>query len=262
MDITLRPREELVGNHDTRLLKLLALCLMVVDHLGAKAFPGIPLMRVIGRMALPLYAWSLVVGSCYTRNIGRYLLRLLGLGVISQPLYMLALGHRWNELSILFTLFLGLLAVAGIRAKKWGSHIWMPILCVLVTLFIRVDYGYRGVLFVLVLYLARKTPGGLAAAYIAYALFWGSGTALVDNLAGLPLPFVTAAPFKTLFEPLFRLQAMVWLSLPLILIPMKSGVHYPRWVGYALYPAHLVVIILVRLLMGTSMQALLVGFGA
>ena len=262
MEKTLCPREALAGNHDTRLLKLLALCLMVVDHLGAKVFPDVQLLRVIGRMALPLYAWSLVVGSCYTHDIGQYLLRLLALGVVCQPLYMLALGHQWNELNILFTLALGLLGVAGIRVKKWGSQVWLPALCVLATLFVHVDYGYRGVLFVLVLYLARKTPGGLAAAYMAFALFWGGNSALVSQLAGTPLPWVTELPWKTLFEPFFRLQAMAWLSLPLILIPMNSGVRYPRWVGYALYPAHLLVIIAVRLLAGAPLQALLIGFGA
>ena len=52
-------------------------------------------------------------------------------------------------------------------------------------------------------------------------------------------------------EPLsafLRLQAYALLSLPFILIPFRKDIRMPRWLGYALYPAHLALIILLRLL--------------
>ena len=101
----LRPaKETIAGNQDTSFLKLLALVLMLVDHLGAAIYPHIGELRIIGRMAFPLYAWCLVVGCVKTRCLPKYALRTLGLAVISQPLYMMALNHSWSDFNILFTL--------------------------------------------------------------------------------------------------------------------------------------------------------------
>ena len=48
---------------------------------------------------------------------------------------------------------------------------------------------------------------------------------------------------------------MVWLSLPLIAIPMHTGFKMPKWLGYALYPMHLVVLIILRLLLTNATLA-------
>ena len=81
------------GNHDTTLLKVIAGICMVIDHIGARLFPRIMELRIIGRIAFPLYVWCLVVGACYTRSAWKYALRLLLAGLISQPFYMLGLNH-------------------------------------------------------------------------------------------------------------------------------------------------------------------------
>ena len=115
---------ELAGNLDTSCLQVLAVCFMFIDHLGAAVLPRVGELRLIGRMALPLYAWCLVVGSVKTHNAPRYALRLLGLAVLSQPLYMMALNHTWTDLNILFLLFIAQVALQGIRARFMGSQIW------------------------------------------------------------------------------------------------------------------------------------------
>ena len=135
---------ELAGNLDTSFLKVLALCFMFIDHLGAAVLPRVGELRMIGRMALPLYAWCLVVGSVKTHNAPRYALRLLGLAVLSQPLYMMALNHTWTDLNILFLLFIAQVALQGIRARFMGSQIWVPALCYVLLGFVQVDYGWRG----------------------------------------------------------------------------------------------------------------------
>ena len=140
---------ELAGNLDTSFLKVLALCFMFIDHLGAAVLPRVGELRMIGRMALPLYAWCLVVGSVKTHNAPRYALRLLGLAVLSQPLYMMALNHTWTDLNILFLLFIAQVALQGIRARFMGSQIWVPALCYVLLGFVQVDYGWRGLTFIL-----------------------------------------------------------------------------------------------------------------
>ena len=119
-------RRSLAGNTATGVLKLIALALMLVDHAGKMLFPGVLEMRMLGRMAFPLYCWCLVVGFHYTRSVPKYLLRIGLTGLISQPLYMLALNHTWREPNVFLTLLLGLCALWGIREKRWYSHLWAP----------------------------------------------------------------------------------------------------------------------------------------
>ena len=102
----------LAGNTATGALKLIALCFMMIDHMGKMLFPQVPEMRILGRIAFPLYAWCMVVGFHYTRNPWRYALRILLVGLVSQPLYMVALNHTWHEPNIFLTLFFALTATA------------------------------------------------------------------------------------------------------------------------------------------------------
>lgn len=253
-------REQIAGNMDTSFLKILALFLMLIDHLGASLFPRIPELRIIGRMAFPLYAWCLVVGSVMTRNPLKYGLRLLVLAVISQPLYMMALNHEWAECNILFTLLIALIAIQGIRAKWMGSQIWAPAFCYVLLGLIQVDYGWRGLTFILLLYLVRESKSGLNTAYLAYALFWGASSSVVKQIFGYPLTFLEWPGIGQLFAAFFRLQGMVWLSLPLIAGRTQTHLRIPKWMGYGLYPAHLILLIILKLMNGYSFSMLTYGF--
>jgi hypothetical protein len=168
--------------------------------------------------------------------------------IVSQPLYMMGLQHRYQELNILFTLTIALVAIWGIRQKVCFSQIWVPVLCYLLVGAVHVDYGWKGLTFILVLYLARESRSGLIAAFLAYALFWGTSSSTVTEIFGWKLPFLQWPGVKQPLQAFFKLQGMVWLSLPLIVIPMKSGFKMPKWLGYALYPMHLVLLIILRLL--------------
>jgi len=255
-----KANDAIAGNLDTSFLKILALVFMLVDHLGASVLTGIPELRIIGRMAFPLYAWCLVVGSVKTKSPVRYALRLLLMAVVSQPLYMMALNHTWQDMNILFTLLIALAAIQGIRAKWLGSQFWAPLLCYLLLGYFKVDYGWKGVTFILVLYLARENRMGLCASYLAYSLFWGASSSNVRSLFGIPLSFLSLPGIGQPLSAFFKLQGMVWLSLPLIAGNTRVKLRMPKWVGYALYPMHLVLLIMIKLLTGTSVAALLRGF--
>lgn len=209
-------REQLAGNTATGWLKLIALAFMFCDHAGKMLFPGVMEMRILGRIAFPLYCWCMVVGSHHTHSMPKYLLRVVGVGVISQPLYMLALNHTWQEPNIFLTLALALAAAAVLNC----------------------DYGWKGVLLVLLLYGARHSRSALAAVMVAFCMYWGNGTLLVTDFFGIPLD-VVPAPFSQMTAPFMRIQALAILALPLMLIPFPKDVKLPTWLGYALYPAHL-----------------------
>ncbi len=252
----------LAGNTDTGYLKLLALIFMIIDHSGKMLFPGIFEMRIIGRIAFPLYAWCLVAGSEYTRNIWRYALRIALVGLVAQPFYMLGLDHNWNAFqqalfvrgdlgaafasffaspNIFLTLLLGLLGIAAIKEKWFFSHLWGPVLAVVLGAVLHPDYSWQGVLFLLVLYGARKSRGGLFAAFLAYTLFWGTGNP-VTSFFGWRLPLFDIPYVKEIAAPFFRVQALAWLALPFILFPTGTRFKLPKALGYAAYPGHLAIL--------------------
>ena len=183
----------------------------------------------------------MTVGLLYTHDIRRYLGRLAVFAAVSQPFWILAfhpddiLGNltNWN---IFFTLFLSLLAMWGFKERKW----WLFLACVVVLALFNFDYGYGGVVLMLIFYLCRRHRAAGAALYVLDYLpaLWGGS--LEDPLAlvvgGHPVNWT-----------IFAL-----LALPLIYLPTKSGLRTPKWFFYVFYPAHLAVIAAVRSLAGLS----------
>lgn len=240
-------RRPLAGNTATGWLKILALIFMFCDHAGKMFLPGVLEMRMLGRIAFPLYCWCMVVGFHYTRSVPKYLLRVVLIGLASQPLYMWGLNHTWREPNIFLTLAIALCALWGMREKKFLSHIWAPVLALAAATALGCDYGWRGVLLMMLLYAARNSRGAIAAVMIAFCLYWGSTSITVTEFFGLRLN-VLPSPFSTLSAPWLRLQALAIFALPLILIriPRKWDIKLPTWLSYAIYPAHLVVLIILE----------------
>ena len=238
------------GNTATTWLKIIALVFMFIDHAGKMCFPNIPEMRILGRIAFPIYAWCMIVGFHYTRSVPKYLLRILITGLVSQPLYMLALNHTWKQPNIFLTLFLGLCALWGIREKKYLSQIWAPAAAMAAAILASADYGWRGVLLFIMLYAVQESRPGIAAVMVSYFLFWGSSYSITKSLFGLPinmdaLPAVLSQPLSAFL----RMETYALLALPFILIPFKKDLKLPRWIGYALYPAHLAALYALEQLM-------------
>lgn len=229
------------GNRATGVLKMIALVFMMCDHMGKMLFPGVIEMRVLGRIAFPLYAWCLAVGATHTRSMPKYMLRIALVGLISQPLYMVALNHTWREPNIFFTLLIALGGLWGMREKKWLSHIWAPVLALAAAVVIRCDYSWPGVLLILLLFAVKDSRSGIAAVMIAFCLYWGGNSRMLTSLFGMRLSF-PGKVLPTLLNPWLRLQSMAILSLPLILWPCRKKLTLPAWLGYALYPAHLILL--------------------
>lgn len=233
------------GNTDTGLLKLLALLFMIIDHTGKMLFPMVLEMRIIGRIAFPLYAWSLVVGSEYTRNIWRYALRIAVVGLIAQPFYMLGLNHTWTEPNIFLTLLLALLGIIAIKEHKAFSHIWGPMLAVVLGAVLRPDYGWQGVFFVLMLYGARKSRSGLFVAFLSFAFYWGGSSSPITEFFGLQNPLFQIPYVGNIAVPFFRMQALSLMALPLILFSTNTKLKLPKWLGYSAYPLHLAILAII-----------------
>ena len=247
--VSSRPRCP-AGNTATVWLKIIALVFMFIDHAGKMIFPGIAEMRILGRIAFPLYVWCMIVGFHYTRSVPKYLLRILIIGLVSQPLYIVALNHTWTQPNIFLTLFLGLCALWGIREKKFLSQLWAPAAALVLSIILNADYGWMGVLLFIMLYAVRDSRPGIAAVMVAFFMYWGASYSITKSLFGIAIDLnKLPAGLSRLLSPFFRMEAYALLSLPLILIPFKKDLKLPRWVGYILYPAHLVLLYILELAM-------------
>ena len=76
------------------ILKIIAMATMLVDHLGVLIFPELRILRTIGRIAFPIFAYQLALGFKFTSNRRRYRINLLIFGVIAQIPYMLLNANR------------------------------------------------------------------------------------------------------------------------------------------------------------------------
>ena len=69
-------------------LKLIACAAMLLDHMGLLLFPGVLALRMIGRVAMPLFAFFIGEGCRYTKNRKKYFLSVFLLGVGCQLIYI------------------------------------------------------------------------------------------------------------------------------------------------------------------------------
>ena len=161
-------------------LKRLALCSMLLDHLGASCLeagvfsrPGPisePLLtldlclRWAGRLAFPIFCFLLVEGFLHTHDVRRYFLQLLGFGLVSELPFDLAFFHTpfyWGHQNVYWTLALGVLAMAALRYFQTaaGAATWQGLLCaggcILLAYLAQTDYDGIGVIIICALYLTR-----------------------------------------------------------------------------------------------------------
>lgn len=169
-------------------LKLLAMLAMTADHIGAVFFPEIPLLRWIGRLAMPVLCFFIGEGLRHTRSPRRYLLRLTGFALLSELPFDLAFygGIEWGHQNVYFTLTLGLLALWAIQSR--GMEGWLLALtAALAAELLGCDYGMYGVLLILLLdRFHRARSEQLAAAALLNLAFFGLQTQTLSLIA-LPL---------------------------------------------------------------------------
>ncbi len=213
-------------------LKILACVSMLVDHIGAVFFPRLRLLRIIGRIAMPIFCYLLVQGDRYTRNPGRYALRLLTGAVLSEFSfdYLFWGGITWEHQSVMVTLLIGFGMLQWMkRMNKWGKVLPLALGFVLAEL-CRTDYGGWGVAMIWIFAVTGEDlPGWLL------------------RVAGLGLVcwFVESAGFRigSLVIPsqLFALFSL----LPIFLYSGKKHTAN-RWLQrgfYLFYPAHLTLLL-------------------
>ncbi|MCL1994635.1 MAG: conjugal transfer protein TraX [Defluviitaleaceae bacterium] len=223
-------------------IKLIAIITMLIDHIGHALWDGQPemslpfVMRIIGRIAFPLFAFLIAEGCMHTKNMKAYMIRLGMFAIISQWFFatFLQVGLLQN-LNIFFTLLLGTFVIYcfnGVKTKTWPHLILFIAMFIVIFIYafeLNIDFGGFGVLLIVLLYLAKgathkKMFTALAAISVLAILY-----PPLDPSFGLPL-FVGS---------LFSI-------LPMVLYNGKRGWNKLKWLFYVFYPAHMLVIVLVR----------------
>lgn len=157
-------------------LKVIAVITMFIDHYAAAflrdsnivLFSGhtlYKLMRGIGRLSFPIFAFLLVEGFLHTKDRKKYGLRLFIFALISEiPWDLEHYGVPFFAMSqnVFFTLLIGYICICLINkaevADKKLKYILMLFGLLIVANFGYIDYGIAGVCFILILWFFRDYP--------------------------------------------------------------------------------------------------------
>ncbi len=134
-------------------IKFIAMISMIIDHIGFAIVIHLPgmgdslsattgiyiMMRLIGRLAFPIYCFMLTEGIIHTKSPAKYAIRMLAFVPISEFPFDLAFYHTWFEWShqnVYMTLTLGVLMLWGFVSIKKGLLDKIPDVIVRISAFL------------------------------------------------------------------------------------------------------------------------------
>lgn len=241
----------LTGSH----LKWIAVITMLIDHIGAvlleygllprvadsvlagNSFDFVvadyhfwyyfnEVLRMIGRLAFPLFCFLLTEGFLHTGNFKKYAIRLGIFALISEVPFDLAVSGKFLDVhsqNVFFTLFIGLIVLRGLNYFETSlSPEMLPLRYIaaltgiLTAQFLQTDYAGFGILLIFLLYEFRNSRK-------------------LQCLAGAVL---------TLFN-----SYTAWISFLFIwFYNGERGKQLPKYFFYGFYPVHLLILYLIRIL--------------
>ena len=220
-------------------LKTIACLTMLIDHAAAVFLPweqALPL-RIVGRLAFPIYCFLLAEGAHYTRNRLRYILRLIvGMVLVELPFDLLFYGDpTWEHSSVMVTLLLGLIAILMVQKLP---KVWLQLpavaFCVIAAECLGTDYGGLGVLLMLGMYLIRDSRyASICRVLLMTAIFWAFNSYQIPIAGEMKIPI-----------QMFGVLAC-------IPIEMYSGKKLTtnkgaQWGFYLFYPVHITALLLIQ----------------
>lgn len=231
-----RPRGFLSGST----LKLLACALMLVDHIGFILFPRLTVLRQIGRLAFPLFAFFIAEGCRYTRNRTRRLLWLAVPAAVMALVCFLYDGKWLGNIFVTFTYAVALIYLLDAVRTQATRAVWRGVaaggvfLAALAAVWwlcevLPVDYGYYGV---------------LAPVFVYAADMLSPRDSHLIRLGGL------AIGLALISHDLGSYQYYSFLALiPLALYNGERGRYPLKYFFYLFYPLHLAALQLIDTLL-------------
>ncbi len=220
---------------------------MLLDHMGYILFPKCQFLRIIGRIAFPIFAFMIAEGCYYTRNKARYFLGIFSLALLCQIVYFAFAGSL--DMGILVTFSMSILVIYTLqnvketlcmphssykkKALAIGLFVSLIALVYLINIYVSIDYGFWGVATAVLASVFRKTKK-----YFSAFLEKADRLYIHVLMMAIGLLFVSAN--------LRGVQFYSFLSLPLILLYSgERGRGNMKSFFYIFYPAHLAVLYLI-----------------
>lgn len=230
-------------------LKIIALVSMTIDHTGLLLMDNNKLMRNIGRLAFPVFAYMIAEGCRYTKNKRKYFLRIFVLGLLCQVVYYIAEKNVDQGILMTFSVSI-LLSYAVLWAQNkirescedaghinkilpWLLPVALIFLAAVISGEIRIlpgrwylsfDYGFYGMLLPVLIVLGRDEKQKLLLA-----------------AAGMTLTAISIGGFQW-----YSFAALI----PLACYNGQRGKWKMKYLFYIYYPLHMAVIYGLSVLIG------------
>ena len=146
-------------------LHIMAMIFMLCDHLWGTVVPGADWLTCIGRLTFPIFAFMIVEGYFHTKNLRKYVKRLLIFAILSEIPFNLAVGSRLFypiHQNVLWS-FLISIGLIHWNEKVKDKQLWKRVLVIMASICIGyiggivtfVDFYNAGILTVLAFYYFR-----------------------------------------------------------------------------------------------------------
>lgn len=204
------------------MMQYIAMITMLIDHIGAVFYPQVEELRIIGRIAFPIYAFAVYIGYKHTRNVQKYIWRLFWIAVLSQVPFMAAFNHL--SLNVVWTLWSSLLVLL-VLDKLPNRLVGIPIVigAGIIMEITAMDYGMYGLLLVL-LFRYFQGPILVLGHVLLTALYIQLHSSSVQMYSVVATLGIAIAQY---YGAGFRLKG-------------------PRCIWRYFYPAHLAIIAIIR----------------
>lgn len=218
-------------------LKILACLFMLIDHVGYVFFPRMMVLRIIGRLAFPIFAYMIAEGYRKTSDVTKYMGRLFLFALISQIPFLYAFRPKGLYLNVFFTLVMGLYALYIYDKEK---KLYIVVIIAVVCEFANTDYGGFGVFLIFLFNRYHDDFKGMVKSAIILTAVYQSFQGLMFGLTSPQSQLINNLTWALVIQPISLL------SLILIKLYNKERGLKLKYFFYAFYPVHLGIIALIN----------------
>lgn len=219
------------------MIKTVACTFMLIDHIGLFFLPQLKALRIVGRFAMPFFAYGIARGYACTKKKGtehvrRYFFNLFLFAMVSQIPYGLLFQGRKANIGFTWLLSLFLLDIIEDKNKKFIQKLAISIFLFFCAEIMGAEYGVYGVLMPLSMYFYLVKQKAFYKAFTGLTALWGIFV-LQENGSAMAL-----------------LQVVSIFSIPLASVLMRydTKLRLPKPFYYWFYPVHLFGIALVKMI--------------
>lgn len=225
-------------------LKYIAALTMLIDHVGYILFPRILVLRIIGRISFPLFAFMIAEGCRHTRNRLKYLLSVATLALVCQIGMFAALRSLEMGAPVTFTFSIIMIwAMQNVKAtvftkckiikKLFSAAMFIGTVGItfIANYFLDIDYGFFGCLLPVFAALPHKPKSD------GYPSGWDK----VDTLPLCVFTFAVGLVMMCCFSNVLQWWCLLAI-VPLLLYSGKKGKRNTKYFFYIFYPAHLTLL--------------------